>query len=1139
MSPTTRRSCGVMILVVTLNAYSLLGSCLGTDSADGCLATEPSTPEGTLKKLGGGVWRTVGIENKASGKFEFDQIWGTASATYESTADASWYPYTTCHAVTDGGPDDTHMTLLNCTHKGGNVNQHCIVDFLEGFHSVDVAFVACNHSGFPGPTSYEQAMNTPPDLGNFYMVRCKPGTSPFCNFTAIETGVPVSDAPSKPENSCSKTVISAPPGVPELLQGSWRAMEISQEYTVGVAQWNFTSGHKATLEWPNYKERPLTHYDVFSHSNMHVVLKNVETGGVRTCLFDAVVNDIVTYSIFTCGAEGALGPKSVVDGLRNPNIQYTMARCNRGSDFCEWSFGPSIDGPQPPYVPPTLALSSRHREAYPPRGQPCATTGQQFQPTREARMQCTVGTPGEFTDYLFETQFTSCTPGVRTLHGMWPDYGGENKGGYPWPQFCSSTPFNISDITNVPGLKEKMDKFWPSCPPHGIPNGRTQEQANIMFWEHEWERHGSCAPANYGVAGYFATALAVLESMPSTCTDCKDEKCGCHKQIKRSDVDQLYTKVSSEHITLIAESKRKSHGKSFTDRKWCQTTDTCWPTKAEVAAFRAKLNPTEPRDLNWKGYPEEGQPSAVPIDSSSAQVLYGVGDNATHIHAMYTNNNPAFVCYTQPDQELNNVGEDHCKAATRNQPYNNWEPAFIVFAQREEHLQVALQFAVDHSLCVMVAGTGHEYLNRHSCPSGGVMIRTTAMQDQQFLPRWDADPSGSPQGAFKFSPGLTFSGAHKFAADNNRVISSGWCVTVGLIGWSLGGGHGPLAPSIGLGVDNTLEFTVLQVDEGNKVVKRTVSATENSDLLWAMKGGGGSVWGIVSSITVRAHAIPEGGFTRYFVESDGDFCGEGEGTNPHNWQFLQDLNQQYATWMLTLNSKFAIQASIWPKIEVPGQGCTGSWSLRLEYFYAGSKHEPAAVAAYHAVTKFMEPDKDNSKMNTVTSFANFFEYVSGFKGDQFALRPAPAAVTNNINTGAQSSVLVPREKLATEWPAMFNDILSRCPSVGRCPFQFMYLGFTGNIDSPQPAGTALSPGMRTYAMAHNARELTELELNETLYTLSNYSYFSESPYYMHNWGDRYWGSENFAQLQDVKQKYDPLNIFWCHHCIGDNPDSPN
>ena len=53
--------------------------------------------------------------------------------------------------------------------------------------------------------------------------------------------------------------------------------------------------------------------------------------------------------------------------------------------------------------------------------------------------------------------------------------------------------------------------------------------------------------------------------------------------------------------------------------------------------------------------------------------------------------------------------------ATRNNPLENANPAFIVFPTNATQVAASVRFAVKHNLCIMVAGTGHDFLNRHSC----------------------------------------------------------------------------------------------------------------------------------------------------------------------------------------------------------------------------------------------------------------------------------------------------------------------------------------------------------------------------------------------------------------------------------------
>ena len=123
---------------------------------------------------------------------------------------------------------------------------------------------------------------------------------------------------------------------------------------------------------------------------------------------------------------------------------------------------------------------------------------------------------------------------------------------------------------------------------------------------------------------------------------------------------------------------------------------------------------------------------------------------------------------------------------------------------------------------------------------------------------------------FKLGPGLVFSEIHKFASENNRQVASGWGVTVGIIGWSTGGGHGPYSNNLGMGVDNIVEADVITSD-GELL---TVNSEKNSDLFWAIRGGGSGAFGIITSITIKGHEIQQGGYNNRNLYWYGDLCGD-------------------------------------------------------------------------------------------------------------------------------------------------------------------------------------------------------------------------------------------------------------------------
>lgn len=205
-------------------------------------------------------------------------------------------------------------------------------------------------------------------------------------------------------------------------------------------------------------------------------------------------------------------------------------------------------------------------------------------------------------------------------------------------------------------------------------------------------------------------------------------------------------------------------------------------------------------------------------------------------------------------------------------------------------------------------------LRRHTCKDG-VFIRTTFMKG--FT--WDLNDTkgfGNADGNVKVGPGVVFAELQTSAAANDRFIASGWCPTVGVIGFFLGGGHGPFASSKGLGVDQILEVEILTAN-GN-ITK--ANANTNSDLFWAVRGGGGSTWGILLSITLKAYKTPVGGYT-YISPSPilGNACQSGITQ-------LQNLLANLNTTVLNMDPRLAGTYTITP-ISLPNDtaNCFGQW----------------------------------------------------------------------------------------------------------------------------------------------------------------------------------------------------------------------
>ncbi|KAL6799648.1 hypothetical protein J3E68DRAFT_424298 [Trichoderma sp. SZMC 28012] len=589
---------------------------------------------------------------------------------------------------------------------------------------------------------------------------------------------------------------------------------------------------------------------------------------------------------------------------------------------------------------------------------------------------------------------------------------------------------------------------------------------------------------------------------------------------------------------------------------WCTPDDSsCWPTKTAIQELEQELDPNEPRlGLKWTSYPQP-QPAPVPTGSFNNQSFYGLGNTATGFKALYyyeDMNEMRRSCFKASinSTEWNNVS-DMCKAALHQNEYRDWNPFIVVFPLNERHVASALNFAVRHRLCISTSGSGHEYNSRNSCPTGGILIRTILLKDKSFISKWEEDPVLAPSGAFKFGAGAVFAEMHAFSKQYNRIIASGWCSTVGMVGFHLGGGHGPFGPSMGLGVDNVLEIEVMQVGQdahGQPVVhKKVASRRHNPQLFWAMRGGGGGVWGVILSMTIRAHAVPDGGLSHVLMIQNGTFCPD---SSPFGYEWLRAMWSRFSAWTLMLNSKVSTQAAFFIDTSnfKTGGLCAVTWKFNFEYFYAGGETEPNYRLFRDRLKSVLEVTAVEER-----NFKSAFDYVLSMPADKFLLavgNPLPAAHPPSDNaTGSQNSVFVSRQAMETKFAPTMMEVLDICvaslknpdttspdPTGHRCGFHYLYTSLTGNLGSPQPGDTAISPGFRSAVMLWNARTLTTQQSMDTLYRIGPNSYFSESSYVMHNWTSRYWGQALYQQLLAIKKAHDPGNNLWCHHCVGDNPD---
>jgi FAD/FMN-containing dehydrogenase len=170
----------------------------------------------------------------------------------------------------------------------------------------------------------------------------------------------------------------------------------------------------------------------------------------------------------------------------------------------------------------------------------------------------------------------------------------------------------------------------------------------------------------------------------------------------------------------------------------------------------------------------------------------------------------------------------------------------------------AVKYARERGLDVAVRGGGHSIAGL-SAIDGGMLIDLAAMK------RVEVDPQAK---LVHVEGGALWSDVDAATQPHGLVVPGGVVSDTGVGGLTLGGGYGWVRRKHGLSVDSLVEAEVVGAD--GKV--RTASATENPDLYWAIRGGGGN-FGIVTSFTFRAHPLgPDVAFaaTFYPIEEAAD-----------------------------------------------------------------------------------------------------------------------------------------------------------------------------------------------------------------------------------------------------------------------------
>ncbi len=483
---------------------------------------------------------------------------------------------------------------------------------------------------------------------------------------------------------------------------------------------------------------------------------------------------------------------------------------------------------------------------------------------------------------------------------------------------------------------------------------------------------------------------------------------------------------------------------------------------------------------------------------------------------------------------------------------NAWKTStseYVISAETAADVAAGVNFAREHHLKLVIKGTGHDYLGRNTAPNS-LLIWTHNMRKidttDNFVPSGcPADGKGSP--AVTVGAGTRWLEAYKVVSvDKGRYVQGGGCTSVGVAGgFTQGGGFGSFSKKFGTGASGMLEVEVVTAD--GKI--QTANACQNADLFWALRGGGGSTFGVVTKMTLMTHKLPNefGLMQRNIVARDDiafkelvEYFVGFYRDNLHNEHWGEQVKLKDLTMKVEMISQGLTKeqaAVVWGPFDdwIAAKGDAYEFKSTSFMIPARSlwnydymkEHHPELVTKD---TRDGQPDFQywwTSNQGEVSSYLNSYQgrylpmsFFTKENAQQLvqmlfdASREVSVGLHFNKGQSGASSEAIERGRQTSMNPAVYDAaafIIITSRSKG-------FRGIAGH--EPDLVKGKAAAKKVTAAIDIFRRGMPDAG-----------SYANEADYFEPNWQLSFWGT-HYARLLQIKREVDPGGLFQCHHCVG-------